>query len=151
MWAFLRYSLTDAAEKVAVQHMQTLRTLLEHAEAMETKVVLFAHSHGGMVAQAMIDKLPLHLVQYLIVVGLGNPNTIRADGRLQVVQYHTSQDLVAGAYRDGGVQSISLLSLEASLLNWPHPPDFSAGLLPWHECRVYLALLHIGVNGQPHW
>ena len=70
---------------------------------MGTKVVLFAHSHGGMVAQAMADELPLHLVEHLIVVGLGNPNTICADGQLQVVQYHTSQALVAGAYSDDGV------------------------------------------------
>ena len=151
MWAFLRHSLIDAASKVAGQHVKTLRELLEKAEAEGTKVVLFAHSHGGMVAQAMIDKLPLQLVQHLIVVGLGNPNTIRADGEVQVFQYHTSQDLVAGAYSDAGVQSISLSSLEALLLNWPHPPDFPAGLLPWHECRVYLALLHIGVHDQPLW
>lgn len=76
---------------------------MEQAEAVGTKVVLFAHSHGGMVAQAMADELPLHLVEHLIVVGLGNPNTICADGQLQVVQYHTSQALVAGAYSDDGV------------------------------------------------
>ncbi len=56
-----------------------------------------------MVAQAMADELPLHLVEHLIVVGLGNPNTICADDQLQVVQYHTSQALVAGAYSDDGV------------------------------------------------
>ena len=104
MWVLLRNSLTDAAEKVAVQHMPTLRALLEQAEAVGTKVVLFAHSHGGMVTQAKTDGRPLHLVQNIVVVGLGNPNTIHADGQLQVFQYHTSQDLVVGAYSDGDVQ-----------------------------------------------
>ena len=133
-----------AADRV----MSEFKFELEQAEKDDTRLVLVAHSHGGMVTQMLMEKVRRQpwfeaLQSRLIIVGIGNPNIIPNIGRVRVYQYGTFRDPVVG--------------LLEPLSRWPAAMRFSPELesqvavhmgLPvqfalhpaWHEAVVYIKL-----------
>ena len=142
-WQSMHDSLAAAAQATAEGYQTArVRSLLQLAHDRDTKLVLFAHSHAGMVVPYVMRQLreqqQQHLLDRLIVVGLGNPNHIShiPDCHMRVYQYCTQQDPVADMDTPALVRHArSLASLELRLQN---PPTMSLG---WHMAAVYLNLL----------
>lgn len=139
-WQSMHDSLAAAAQATAEGYQTArVRHLLQLAHDRDTKLVLFAHSHAGMVVPYVIRQLreqqQQHLLDRLIVVGLGNPNHIShiPGCRMRVYQYCAQQDPVADMYTSADARSLA--SLELRLQN---PPTMSLG---WHMAAVYLNLL----------
>lgn len=142
-WQLMHDALATAAQATAEGYQTAgVRRLLQLAHDRDTKLVLFAHSHAGMVVPHVIWQLreqqQQHLLDRLIVVGLGNPNHISPipGCQMRIYQYCTQQDPVADMYTPALVRRArSLASLEPTLQN---PPTTSLG---WHMAAVYLNLL----------
>ena len=140
-------SLAAAAQATAEGYQTArVRHLLQLAHDRDTKLVLFAHSHAGMVVPYVIWQLREQQQQHLLdrftaaatlagQVGLGNPNHIShiPGCHMRVYQYCTQQDPVADMYTSADARSLA--SLELRLQN---PPTVSLG---WHMAAVYLNLL----------
>jgi len=142
-WAAMRTSLQSAADATASSYQtERVKKLLQEAERRDTKLVMFSHSHAGVVMSSVIRQLvqqqQLHLLDRWIVVGIGNPNHIAhvPGSRVRVHQYRTHPDIVADMYITAGqMRAHSLRPLQSRLLN------AQTHALGWHMADVYLSLL----------